>query len=73
MLGSVITYNGTPIAFFVRRQLLVALSTSEADYMAIVNAMRLPTALAHNQHTMRLIGTEPVQFFIENEPFKYAG
>lgn len=66
--GAVITYNGSPIAWFARRQRLVALSTAEAQYIAMTEAMRLATSIAANLREMGLITDQPVPFFLDNEP-----
>lgn len=66
--GAVTTFNGSAVAWFARRQKRVALSTAEAEYMAMVEAMRVATPLALSLWRLGMISKTPAPFFVDNQP-----
>lgn len=54
-------------AWFVRRQKLVAMSTAEAKYIAMEEAMSLATALSGSLRKLHLICQNPVPLLVDNE------
>eukprot|EP00178_Gracilaria_changii_P023027 TRINITY_DN68_c0_g1_i13.p1 TRINITY_DN68_c0_g1~~TRINITY_DN68_c0_g1_i13.p1 ORF type:complete len:1094 (-),score=78.92 TRINITY_DN68_c0_g1_i13:769-4050(-) len=65
--GNVHLFNSTPVSWFSRKQNIVALSTTEAEYISATNATQHTKWLRRLLHSAGLLTHHPTTHYVDNQ------